>query len=127
MVPSSTISVATGGECVMCGGFSLGETVHLRNFEFIADYFGGLSLSPWRCDSGVGSTRNGTPSLRWAMIQDSVEEFLTASIREGGFSLPYPKRRDTGAPLTPVTTTSWTENALDSQAMTIVPLQTVAP
>jgi hypothetical protein len=34
----------------MCSGFSLGETVYLGSFEFITDYFGGLSLSPRRSD-----------------------------------------------------------------------------
>jgi hypothetical protein len=48
MVPSSALVVATDGECLTCGGFFLSETVHLRSFEFIADYFGGLSLSPKR-------------------------------------------------------------------------------
>jgi hypothetical protein len=44
MVPSSTITVAADGERLTCGGFSLGVTVHLGNFEFIANYFSGLSL-----------------------------------------------------------------------------------
>jgi hypothetical protein len=48
MVPSSALVVATDGECLTCGGFFLSETIHLRSFEFIADYFGGLSLSPKR-------------------------------------------------------------------------------
>jgi hypothetical protein len=46
-----------------CGGFSLGETVRLGNFEFITDYFSGLSLSPRIGDTGVtfmGSTHSGT-------------------------------------------------------------------
>jgi hypothetical protein len=42
MVPSSTITVVADGERPMCGGFSLGKTVHLVSFEFIADYFNGL-------------------------------------------------------------------------------------
>jgi hypothetical protein len=42
MVPSSTITVVADGERPMCGGFSLGKTVHLVSFEFIADYFSGL-------------------------------------------------------------------------------------
>jgi hypothetical protein len=46
MVASSTIIVAVDGEHLIRGGFSLGETVHLGNFEFISDYFGGLILSP---------------------------------------------------------------------------------
>jgi hypothetical protein len=48
MVPSSAIVVAIDGEHLTCGGFSLGETVHLGNFEFITDYFDGLRLSPRR-------------------------------------------------------------------------------
>jgi hypothetical protein len=46
MVLLSAITVAANSERLMCGGFSLSEPVHLGNFEFIADYFGGLSLSP---------------------------------------------------------------------------------
>jgi hypothetical protein len=53
MVPSSVLGVSTDGECLMCGGFSLDETIQLHCFEFIADYFGGLSLSPTRNDLGA--------------------------------------------------------------------------
>jgi hypothetical protein len=62
MVPSSVIIVAADGEHLTCSGFSLSETVHLGNFEFITDYFDDLSLSPRRGDIGVafmGSTRSG--------------------------------------------------------------------
>jgi hypothetical protein len=86
MVPSSTITIAADGECLTCDGFSLGETVHLGNFEFIADYFSGLSLSPRWGDAGVAlmvSTHSGMSTLRWAMIEDFIEEFLTASSGEG--------------------------------------------
>jgi hypothetical protein len=48
MVPSSAITVSADGEHLTCGGFSLGETVHLGSFDFIADYFDGLNLSPRR-------------------------------------------------------------------------------
>jgi hypothetical protein len=61
MVPSSVLSSADG-EHLTCGGFSLGETIHLGISEFIAHYFGGLSLSPRRSDSGttfMGSTHSG--------------------------------------------------------------------
>jgi hypothetical protein len=44
MVSSSAIIVAANSERLMCSGFSLGETVCLGNFEFIADYFSSLSL-----------------------------------------------------------------------------------
>jgi hypothetical protein len=67
MVPSSVIAVVADGEHLTCGGFSLGVTVCLGNFEFIADYFGGLSLSPRRADTGatfMGSSRSGV-STPW--------------------------------------------------------------
>jgi hypothetical protein len=66
MVPSSSIAIPADGKCLTCGGFSLGELVHLGNFKFIADYFGSLSLSPKRSDEcaiSVGSTHSG-PRLR---------------------------------------------------------------
>jgi hypothetical protein len=65
MVPSSSITVTADGERLACGGFSLSETIHLRHFEFIADYFSGLSLSPRRGDEGItfmGSTHR-KPSI----------------------------------------------------------------
>jgi hypothetical protein len=55
MVPSSVITVSTNGECLTCGGFSLGETVCLRNFKFIVNYIGGLCLSLKRGNAGVAS------------------------------------------------------------------------
>jgi hypothetical protein len=58
-----------------CGGFSHGKTVLLRSFVFIADYFGGQSLSSKRNDSStaiMGSTRSEPLSPRWAMIEDST-------------------------------------------------------
>jgi hypothetical protein len=65
MVPSSALALSTDGERLTYGGFSLGETIHLGRFEFIADYFSGLSLSPRRSDSGIAfmsSNRSGPPS-----------------------------------------------------------------
>jgi hypothetical protein len=46
MVPSSVIIIATDGEHLTCGGFSLDEIIRLGNFELITNYFGSLSLSP---------------------------------------------------------------------------------
>jgi hypothetical protein len=37
MVPLSVITVATDDEHLMCGGCSLGETIHLGSYEFIAN------------------------------------------------------------------------------------------
>jgi hypothetical protein len=81
------------GECLTCSEFSLGETVHHGNFEFIIDYFGDLSLSPRRGNTGatfMGSTHNGEPTPLWAVIEDSTEEFLTVPSREGSFAPPLP-------------------------------------
>jgi hypothetical protein len=110
MVPSSTITVTANGEHLTCGGFSLGETIYRGNFEFITDYFGGLSLSLRRGDEGaasMGSTRSEAGTPRWAMIEDSTEEFPTASSGIGSFVLPSPRRRGTDASLTHITTTPW--------------------
>jgi hypothetical protein len=129
MVPSFTLAVAANGECLTGGGFSLSETVRLGSFEFITDYFGGLSLSPKRGNSGVafmGSTRSRTPSPRQAIIEDSTNEFLIVSSREGGSSLPSPRRRTTRASATPITPTPWMENASATQATATVPPQTMA-
>jgi hypothetical protein len=100
MVFSSALTFSADGERLTCNGFSLGETVHLGSFEFLADYFGGLSLFPRRSDSCtafVGSTRSGPPSLRRAIKEDSTEEFLTASSGGGGSSLPSHRRLSAGA------------------------------
>jgi hypothetical protein len=95
MVPSSSIAIAADDERLACGGFSLGETVSLGNFEFIADYFGRLSEEG---ATFMGSTCSGASTPWRAMIEDSTEEFLTASIREGSFGLPHfvlrPKRKN---------------------------------
>jgi hypothetical protein len=91
MVPSSTLTVATDSEHLTCGGFSLSKTIHLGSFEFIADYFGGLSLSPRRSNSGaifMGSTHSGSPSPWWAMIEKSTKEFHTTASEEGGSDSP---------------------------------------
>jgi hypothetical protein len=119
------ITIALNGECLTCGGFSLGKTNRLENFELTIDYFGGLSLYPRRDDLGaafMGSTRSGTPSPWRTKIEDSAEEFQTPSSREGGFGLPSPRRHGTGLPPTPVTTTPRMENALATQATMTVPL-----
>jgi hypothetical protein len=113
MVPSSSINVTADGEHLICSGFSLGEPVRLGNFEFIADYFCGLSLSPRRGDAGtafMGSIRNGASTPRWAMIEDSAKEFLMVSSGEESFTPPpSPRRCGTGALLALVTTTLFTQ------------------
>jgi hypothetical protein len=99
MVHSSTLIISADGERLTCSSFSLGETVHLGSFEFISDYFGGLSLSPQRNDSGaafMGSTHSGPLSLWRAMIEDSTKEFHADSSGEGGSDLPSLRRHDMG-------------------------------
>jgi hypothetical protein len=62
MVSSSAIIVTAGGEHLMCDGFSLAETIHVGNFEFIANYFDNLSFSPKRGDVDIAfmaSTHSG--------------------------------------------------------------------
>jgi hypothetical protein len=46
MVHSSTLAVATDGERLTSGNFSLSETVPFGSLDFITDCFGDLSLSP---------------------------------------------------------------------------------
>jgi hypothetical protein len=65
MVPSSALIVATDGECLSCGDFSLGETICFGSLEFITDRFSGLSLFPMGDGSDtiiMGSARGGPPS-----------------------------------------------------------------
>jgi hypothetical protein len=104
MVPSSSITIAANDERLTCGGFSRGEPVYLGIFELIIDYFSSLSLYPRRGNDGavfVGSTRSGACTPQRAMIEDSPEEFLTASSRKGSFSHLSPRRRSTGGPTHP--------------------------
>jgi hypothetical protein len=73
MVPSSLITITADSECLTYGGFSLSETIHLWNFEFIVDYLGCQNPSRSWGDSGIafmGSTHNGTPSPWRTMIED---------------------------------------------------------
>jgi hypothetical protein len=130
MVPSSVITIVADGQLLTCSGFFLSETIHLGSFKFISNYFGGLGLSPRRGDSSaafMGSTHSGTPSPWWAMIEDSIKEFLIASSGEGGSALFSPRRCGTGPSSAPITTTPWMENAPGAQAMMMLPQQMAAP
>jgi hypothetical protein len=127
MVPSSPIAITTDGKRLVCGGFSLSEPICLGNFEFIANYFNGLSLSSRRDTEGtviMGSTHSGGSTPQWATIEDSAEEFLIASSGGGSFCHPSPRRRNTGAPFASTTTATWKENA---PATTRFPPWTVEP
>jgi hypothetical protein len=124
MVPSSALAIAADGERVLCGGFFLGETGRFGSLEFIADCFGGLSLSPNGDGSDaafMGLTRSGPPSRLRAMIGDSTEEFHMVSGGEGGSDLPSPKRHGARAPSTPATAIAWPEDTPTTQAITAIP------
>jgi hypothetical protein len=75
MVHSSTLDITNDEEHVMCGGFSLSETIHFGSLEFVIGGFGVLILSP-RGGGGdlgaifMGTTHSWSPSLQ-AMIEDS--------------------------------------------------------
>jgi hypothetical protein len=120
MVPSSVITATADGECLTCGEISLGETVRLGSFKFIADYFDDLSLSPRRGDAGtafMGSTHSGASTPWRAMIEDSIEESLTASSGEGCLALfppaPSPRRHGMEALPALIATTPWLKDILD--------------
>jgi hypothetical protein len=124
MVPSSALIIATDGERLPCGGFSLNETIRFGSLKFITNCFGGLSLSP-RGDSTdaaiMGSTHNRPPTLLRAMIGESTEEFHTTSGGEGGLGPASPRRRGNGAPPSPAMTISQSEDTLTTQAMMMIP------
>jgi hypothetical protein len=121
MVPSSSIAVAAHGEHLMCGEFSLGDTIRLG---IITGYFSDLSLPPRRGDVGdaiMGSTHSVASTPQRAMRGNSTKEFLKVPSGEGSFGLPSPRRHGTGASLTPITTTPQMENALATQSTMTVP------
>jgi hypothetical protein len=76
LVSSSIIIIPADSEHLTCGEFSLGETIRLRNIEFNADYFSGLSFTPKRgdaCAALMGSTHSGASTPWRAMIEDNTE------------------------------------------------------
>jgi hypothetical protein len=130
MVPSSVLIVAADGECLLCGGFSLSKTICFWSLEFIANCFGGLSVSPMGDDSDaivMDSTHGGPPSSLRAMMGNSTEEFHTASDGEGRLNLPSPRRHDTGDSPAPATTISWPESTLTTQSTMTIPQRQATP
>jgi hypothetical protein len=98
MVHSSTLAITTDGEHLTGGGFSLGETICFRSLEFIADYFGLLSLSPKGSNSDAiftGITHSRSPSL-WTILEKSIDEFYMTSSGDGSSGLPLPQRHSMG-------------------------------
>jgi hypothetical protein len=85
MVPSSSIAVAADGEHLTCGGFSLGKTVCLGNFDFITDYFGPTHSAG---TAVMGPTRSGASTPWQTMIEDSVEESSRRQVGRGALASP---------------------------------------
>jgi hypothetical protein len=74
MINSLMLVVTIDGKCLTCGGFSLDETICVGSLEFIADYFGSLSLSLKGSNSGAvfaGMAHSGSPSL-CAILENST-------------------------------------------------------
>jgi hypothetical protein len=61
------------------------------------------------------------------MIEDSTEEFHTASNGGGGSGLPSPRRLDAVAPPALVTTTPWQEDTSAIQYTMMVPPWALTP
>jgi hypothetical protein len=129
MVHSSTLTVTTDGEHLTCAGFSLGETIRFGRLEFIANYFGNLSLSLMGNESGVifvGMARSGSPPL-CSILEDSINEFYIASSREGNFDFPVSWRRNMVTLPFYITATPRLKDASTLQAIATVPLWTIIP
>jgi hypothetical protein len=123
IVPSLAPIITVDGECLSCGGFSHGETIHFGSLESNTDCFDGLSLSPMGDGSDaiiIGSAHGGLLSPLRAMTGDFAEDFDTALNGEGRIDLPSPRKRGTGASPVHTTTTSWPESTLIAQAMTTI-------
>jgi hypothetical protein len=94
MVPSSMLIIVADDECLSCGEFTIGKTVHFGCLKFITDRFNGLSLSPMGdgLDAIVmGSTHSGPLSPLRAMMGDSAKEFHMALNGEGRIDLLSPR------------------------------------
>jgi hypothetical protein len=82
------IAITADGERLTCDGFFLGGTVCFGNFEFIANYFSGLSPSPG------GATQAW---LSWAQLAaghqlhdgGELQPPLSQKARHGGFARSY--------------------------------------
>jgi hypothetical protein len=114
MVPSSSIAFTVDGERLTCSGFSLGKPIHLGNFEFIADYFGSLSLSPRRGNEGtifVGSTHSGASTPAAGHDRGLHRGYSQHQAgKEALGTLPSDGAAQWGAHL-PLTATTWKESA----------------
>jgi hypothetical protein len=130
MVPSSALVVAADGERLSCDIFSLGDTIRFGSIEFIADRFGGLSLSCMGdgLDAAVmGITDGRPPSPLQANVGDYTKEFHTALDGGRRVDLPSPRRHSTGASTVPAMTIPWLETTTTTQPTTTTPLRPAVP
>jgi hypothetical protein len=124
MVSSSALTVAANGERLLCGGFSLGETICFACIKCISDHFGVLSLSPMRdgLDTIImGSAHDGPLSTLQEMMGDSTKEFHMTSNGEGRIDLPSPRRHGAVASPAPATTISRPASTPTAQALMTIP------
>jgi hypothetical protein len=91
MVHSPKPTIVTNSSHLISIGFVLGETIHFRSLEFIADHFCNLSLSPKGNDSGaifMGMVHHGSPSLHIVLEESTDMDDTTSSGRENsGFAI----------------------------------------
>jgi hypothetical protein len=91
MVHSPKPTIVTNSSHLISIGFVLGETIHFRSLEFIADHFCNLSLSPKGNDSGaifMGMVHHGSPSLHIVLEESTDVDDTTSSGRENsGFAI----------------------------------------
>jgi hypothetical protein len=125
IVPSLVFITTTDAERSPCEGFHLGETIRFRSLEFIANRFGGLSLSPPLGDSSgaivMGPTRGEPPLLQRTMMGGPIEGPPMTPNGEGRTDIPFLER--SGAEVSPTSTTTIprSENPLADQAMMTIP------
>jgi hypothetical protein len=86
------LTLATNDIYVFSIMLTWGETIRLKNLEFITDRYNNESLSPEGNDLGtvfMGMVRNGLPSLH-AILEESASEDDSSSSDGGSSSFPIP-------------------------------------
>jgi hypothetical protein len=124
MVHSSTLPVITDNKHQTCGGFTLGETIHFWNLEFITDRFGSLSLSSEGNDTGVvfmGMVHTRSSPLH-TILKESTDEDDTTSSGGGSSSFPISRGCNMVTPTVPIRTTPPSEGTLVPLTILTVPL-----
>jgi hypothetical protein len=114
-----------GGECSPGDGFPLGKTTRFESLEFVADRFGGLSLSLLRGSSGaviMGPACGGPPLLQWTITGSTIEGFPTTPGEEGRTGLLFKGRHGAESPPISTMTILRPMNPSIDQAMMTIPL-----